>query len=127
MDQRPLVNIREVVFDPVTRAFRLQFVRGGSATLRLETLDIERQVLDVTLDSVGADMPFAALRSMFVTEINNDVAHLGWRLKGGQSWERTPLMDFKRASAVEVWAGRLVPSRHNTSAPDMIFRDFKGR
>ena len=34
-------------------------------------------------------------------------------------------MDFKRASAVEVWAGRLVPSRHNTSAPDMVFRDFE--
>ena len=34
-------------------------------------------------------------------------------------------MDFQRASAVEVWAGRLVPSRHNTSAPDMVFRDFK--
>ncbi|MBV8837350.1 MAG: hypothetical protein JO000_12480, partial [Alphaproteobacteria bacterium] len=26
---RPFVNIREVVFDPVTRAFRLQFARGG--------------------------------------------------------------------------------------------------
>jgi len=126
-EQRPFVNIREVVFDPSTRTFRLQFMRGGSATLRVETLDIERQVLDVTLDSVGNDLPFAALRSMFVTEINNDVAHLGWRVKGAQSWERTPIMDFTRASAVEVWAGRLVPSRHNASAPDTVFRDFKGR
>ena len=33
-------------------------------------------------------------------------------------------MDFKRASAAELWAGRIVPSRHNTSAPDMVFRDF---
>jgi hypothetical protein len=125
-EQRPLVNIREVVFDPNTRSFRLQFARGGAATLRLETLDQDRQVLDVTLDPVG-DLPFAALRSMFVTEINNDVAHLGWRVKGGQAWECAPIMDFKRASAVEVWAGRLVPSRHNTSAPDTVFRDFRGR
>ena len=124
--ERPLVDIREVVFDPVTRSFRLQFTRGGGATLRLESLDQERQVLDVTLDPVG-DLPFAGLRSMFVTEINNDVAHLGWRAKGAPSWERQPIMDFKRASAVEVWAGRLVPSRHNTSAPDTVFRDFKGR
>jgi hypothetical protein len=123
--ERPIVDIKEVVFDPATRSFRLNFVRGGAATLRVETLDIERQVLDVTLDPpVAADMPFAALRSMFVTEINNDVAHLGWRQKGAPNWERLPLMDFKRASAVEVWAGRLVPSRHNTSAPDMVFRDF---
>jgi hypothetical protein len=64
---------------------------------------------------------------MFVTEIKNDVAHLGWRVKGAQNWERAPIMDFRRASAVEVWAGRLVPSRHNTSAPDTVFRDFKGR
>jgi hypothetical protein len=126
-DQRPFVAIKDVAFDPATKTFRLNFVRGGGATLRLDTLDIERQVLDVTLDPAGGDLPFAALRSMFVTEINNDVAHLGWRTKGAQSWERTPVMEFKRASAVEVWAGRLVPSRHNTSAPDTIFRDFKGR
>jgi len=121
--ERPFVDIREVVFDPNTKTFRLAFTRGGSATLRLEALDTDRQMLDVTLEPVG-DLPFAALRSMFVTEINNDVAQLGWRVKGGQSWERTPLLDFKRASAVEVWAGRLVPSRHNTSAPDMVLRDF---
>jgi hypothetical protein len=119
------VNIREVVFDPNTRSFRLQFARGGTATLRVDALDIERQVLDVTLDPPVGDVPFAALRSMFVTEINNDVAHLGWRTKGAPSWDRAPVMEFKRASAVEVWAGRLVPSRHNTSAPDMVFRDFR--
>ncbi len=125
--ERPFVDIREVVFEPETRTFRLAFARGGSATLRLETLDIERQVLDVTLDSAGGDLPFAALRSMFVTEINNDVAQVGWRLKGADSWQRTGVMDFREAKAVEVWAGRVVPSRHNTSAPDMVFRDFKGR
>ena len=125
--ERPFVDIREVVFDPNTKTFRLAFTRGGSATLRLEALDIDKQVLDVTLDAPVNELPFAALRSMFVTEINNDVAQLGWRLKGAQSWERSGIMDFKRASAVEVWAGRLVPSRHNTSAPDMVFRDFKGR
>lgn len=125
--ERPFVDIREVVFDPNTKTFRIAFTRGGSATLRLETLDAERQVLDVTLEGAISDLPFAALRSMFVTEINNDVAQLGWRVKGAQSWERSGIMEFRRASAIEVWAGRLVPSRHNTSAPDMLFRDFKGR
>ena len=122
--ERPFVDIREVVFDPNTKTFRLAFIRGGSATVRLDALDSDRQGLDVALDPVN-DLPFAALRSMFVTEINNDVAQLGWRVKSGQAWERTGVMDFKRASAVEVWAGRLVPSRHNTSAPDMVFRDFR--
>src|SRR5919205_200228 len=88
MDQRPFVNIREVVFDPNTRSFRLQFLRGGAATLRVDALDTDRQVLEVALDPAVGDGPFAALRSMFVTEIINDVAHLGWRQKGAPSWER---------------------------------------
>ena len=126
MKERPLVDIREIVFEPETKTFRLSFARGGSATLRVATLDTERQVLDVTLDPpVTGEMPFAALRSMFVTEINNDVAQLRWRTKGAPSFERAGIMEFSRASAAEVWAGRLVPSRHNTSAPDMIFRDFR--
>ena len=123
---RPFVDIKDVAFDPATRTFTLNFMRGGSATLRLDKLDQERIVLDVTLRAAGRpDLPFAALRSMFVTEINNDVAHLGWRARRAQLWQDAQVMDFKRASAVEVWAGRLVPSRHNTSAPDFTFRDFR--
>ena len=46
---RPLVDIKDVAFDPETKTFTLNFVRGGSATLRLEKLDDERMVLDVNL------------------------------------------------------------------------------
>ena len=34
-------------------------------------------------------------------------------------------MGFRGAKATDVWTGRLVPSRHNTSAPDMIFNRFQ--
>jgi hypothetical protein len=61
---------------------------------------------------------------MFVTEGNSDVAQIGWRGKGVQSWSQSPVMNFSRASAAELWTGRLVPSRHNTSAPDIVFRGF---
>lgn len=122
---RPIVDIREVSFDPGTRTFTTNFVRGGSATLRLDRLDQERIVLDVGLSApVAADRPFAALRSMFVTEGNSDVAQIGWRGNSSQSWSQSPVMSFGNASAAELWAGRLLPSRHNTSAPDMVFRDF---
>ncbi len=62
---------------------------------------------------------------MFVTEINNDVAQLGWRVKGAQSWERTGIMDFKRASAVEVWAGTdgAVAAQHQRAGYD--FPEFR--
>jgi hypothetical protein len=123
---RPIVDISEITFDPATRTFRTTFVRGGAATVRLETIDQERIVLEVGLDPpVGGERPFAALRSMFVTEVNADVAQIGWRAIGSQSWRQEPVMDFKRARAVELWAGRTVPSRHNLSAPDMVFRDFR--
>ncbi len=80
---RPLVDIREITFDPTTRTFRTVFARGGAATVRLETIDQERIVLDVGLDPpVAAERPFAALRSMFVTEVNADVAQVGWRRRG---------------------------------------------
>jgi hypothetical protein len=122
---RPFVDIKDVAFDPATRSFTLNFVRGGSATLRLDKLDQERIVLDVGLSApVAAERPFAALRSMFVTEGNADVAQVGWRGKDSPAWTQMPVMYFKATAAAELWAGRNVPSRHNTSAPDMIFRDF---
>ena len=124
-DGRPFVGIKDVAFDPATRTFTVNFARGGGATLRLDKLDQDRIVLDVGLSApVPADRPFAALRSMFVTEGNADVAQVGWRGKDIAAWTKQPVMDFKRASAAELWAGRTVSSRHNTSAPDMVFRDF---
>ena len=124
MAGRPVVDIREVTFDPATRSFRLELVRGGAVTVRLDALDQERIALDVDPRAVDLRQPFAALRSMFVTEVNNDVAHIGWREKarrpgagaGHELWAR---------EAVELWAGRTIPSRHNLSAPDMVFRDFR--
>src|SRR5262249_17382912 len=123
---RPLVDIKEVAFDPASRTFRLTLARGGAASLRLDKLDQERIVLDVALEAPVAAAPFAALRSMFVTEANADVARVGWRLKGAAAWQEQPIMTFTRADAVELWAGRTLPSRHNLSAPDMVFRDFRG-
>jgi hypothetical protein len=121
---RPLVDVGGITFDPETRTFALDFVRGGSVTLRLDKLDQERIVLEVRLSAPVIEGPFAALRSMFVTEGNADVAQVAVRGKGKESWTQVPVMEFKRASAAALWAGRLVPSRHNTSAPDMVFRDF---
>ncbi len=125
VDGRPFVDIRDIAFDPATRTFTLNFARGGSATLRLDKLDQERIVLDVTLaQPVAADRPFAGLRSMFVSEGNSDVAQIAWRGKGGQTWSQSPVMSFSKASVAELWAGRTAASRHNTSAPDMLFRNF---
>jgi hypothetical protein len=122
---RPLVDVKEVTFDPQKKAFTLDFATGGRATVRLDTLDYERLSLDVTFDQPIAGKPFAALRSMYVTEFNADVARIAVRAENARSWREERIMAFDKAKATDVWTGRLVPSRHNTSAPDMIFNRFR--
>jgi hypothetical protein len=122
---RPTVNIKEVAFDPKTMTFTVAFDRGGGAALTIATLDRQRQTLDVTLDRGVSGMPFAALRSMYVTEFNADVARIAAREENARSWREERIMDFRAARATDIWTGRLVPSRHNTSAPDLIFSRFR--
>ncbi len=122
-EERPFVDLTGIAFDPVALSFELKFARGGAADLRLAKLDRDRIALDVSLDPV-VGRPFAALRSMFVMETNADVARIAWREPGGKAWRETPIDRFERASAVELRAGRAVPSRHNSSAPDLRFSAF---
>lgn len=127
IEQRPIVAFREVAFDPKTRTFAVAFARGGAATLKMAAIDQSKHVLDVALDTTITGKPFAALRSMYVTEFNNDVARIGLREKGKLGWTEKPIMAFEKANATDVWAGRTTISRHNTSSPDMVLKDFQGK
>ncbi|MEJ5233940.1 MAG: hypothetical protein WHV64_17200 [Geminicoccaceae bacterium] len=123
-DGRPIVDIAAMAFDPESKTFSFDFVRGGKGTLRLARLDQERIELEIAFDRPVEDgRPFAALRSMYVTEHNADVARLAWRTRAGH-FEEAPVMAFREGEGRELWAGRVVPSRHNTSAPDMVLRGF---
>jgi hypothetical protein len=123
---RPYVDITDIAFDPATKTFRLVFARGGMASLRVEAVDREHIALDVKFDqAVAAPRPFAALRSMFVTESNADTAQVTWRVPGARAYETAPIMDFRGGDVLELAAGRRLPSRHNTSAPDMVFGAFR--
>jgi hypothetical protein len=124
VDGRPIVRIRDIAFEPKTRTFTLAFERGGSATVKMAATDQNRNVLDVAFDRPIDGRPFAALRSMYVTEFNNDVARIAVREKGVKGWREDAVMSFRRALASDVWAGRTTPSRHNTSAPDLVFSTF---
>jgi hypothetical protein len=124
VEGRPLVKLKEVAFDPKARAFTLSFERGGSATVTMLQVDQHRHVLDVSFDRPVAGRPFAALRSMYVTEINNDVARIAVLEGKAKGWREQPILSFDRATATRIWAGRVSPSRHNTSSPDMAFEGF---
>ncbi len=125
-EERPLVKLKEIGFDPATRTFALSFAGGGGAHMALLALDREHIALEVTLDAPIAGAPFAALRSMYVTEFNADVARLAWKTARGAGWGEAPVMDYPGGTVSEMWTGRMVPSRHNTSAPDMVFGPFGG-
>lgn len=123
---RPIVDLKEVAFDPRTKSFALAFKRGGEATLTMTKLDQDRLILDVKFSAAMPEgLPFAALRSMYATRFNADVARAAWREANATRWRESDILDFPGASVVEFWAGRETPSRHNLSAPDMIFSRFR--
>jgi hypothetical protein len=124
VEGRPIVRIREVAFDPKTRTFTLDFERGGTASVKMASADQNRHTLEVVFDKAVDGRPFAALRSMYVTDFNNDVARIAVREKGAKGWREDAVMAFGRATATDIWAGRIAPSRHNTSSPDMVLNGF---
>ena len=124
-DGRPVVNIKEIVFDPKTLSFSLAFKDGSNGVVKLEGVDENRMVLDVALDKpVTGGKPFAMLRSMYVTEFNNDVSRIAVREPSAPRWREEHIMPFTSAKATHVWMGRHNFSQHNTSSPDMVFRNF---
>lgn len=126
VEGRPIVKLREIAFDPKERTFALAFERGGTAAVKMAKVDQNRNLLEVAFDKAIEGRPFAALRSMYVTDFNNDVARIAVREKGAKGWREDTIMAFERATATDVWAGRIAPSRHNTSSPDMVFSGFAG-
>ncbi len=124
VDGRPLVKIKEVSFDPKFRAFKMDFERGGSAVVQMTTIDTDRLALDVAFDRTIQGGPFAMMKSMYITEFNNDVSRIAVRDKGAVSWREERIMSFGGATATDIWAGRLSPSQHNTTSPDLVFNSF---
>lgn len=124
VEGRPIVKFKEVVFDPKSRTFTLHFESGGSATVKMASVDSNRLALDVAFDRAINKGPFAMLRSMYVTEFNNDVARIAVREPGAKGWREDNIMTFGTARATDIWTGRLSPSQHNTTSPDVVFNSF---
>ena len=126
VEGRPIVKIKEVSIDPKTQTLTVSFARGGSASVKIASVDQNKHVLDVNFDAPVTGLPFAMMRSMYVTEFNNDVARVAVREAGSQGWREDGIMTFKGAKATDLWAGRSTISRHNSSSPDMVFNGFSG-
>ena len=120
-DTRPYVAIRSISFEPATLTFRLSFRGGASGVLTVAETTPASTKLAVSLDPpVAAGQPFAALRSMFVTPAQADVAVAAWP---GEK-RAAPILEFNRVNAPSARFGRIKQSRHNLSAPDLVFDEF---
>ena len=117
---RPYVAIRSIAFEPATLTFRLAFRDGTNGVLKVIAATPEGTRLALGLDSpTTPDRPFAALRSMFVTTEQADVA-----VAASPGEDAQPILDFARKGVAAVRFGRVTPSRHNLSAPDLVFDAF---
>ena len=127
IDKRPIVVLTLLACEPDARTFVLTFARGGTARVKITSVDNDRIILDAGISGpVPRDLPFLAMRSMYTNEGNADVARVAWRVPGGLGWNEAPVMTFAGGKLTELWAGRTNPSGHNISAPDMIFGPFTG-
>ncbi len=124
---RPVVALSRIALDTATLAFRLDFADGRRGTLAIAEATPERLALAVTLDApLPAGQAFAALRSMFVRTDQADASIARWTEANG-TVRTAPILGFGRFRAASARFGRDLPSRHNLSAPDMVFEAFSTR
>lgn len=126
-DGRPIVNLARVEFVPETMTFLIDFDRGGSATVRIAEINRQKFAAEIGFSNPSSSqMPFAAVRSMFVAKDNADTAEVHTRPSNDAEATIEPIDRFTRAATVEARLGRRTISRHNTSAPDLWFGRFQG-
>jgi hypothetical protein len=121
---RPYVAIKSIRFEPATLTFRLVFANESHGVLTVSSFTPERLDLALALaPPLPADRPFAALRSMFVTPAQADVAVASWPAVAAATAAK-PILEFDRFNASGARFGRSQPSQHNLSAPDLVFDRF---
>jgi hypothetical protein len=123
-DGRPFVDLAAVAFLPEADRFELRFVRGGTAAVELREVSVAGLRLDVRIERAAPTGEFAALRSMFVEETMADTARVRWTTPAGGDGEAAVLAPLQRL-VDDVTFARDVPSRHNTSAPDLRLFGFR--
>jgi hypothetical protein len=121
---RPYVELKSVRFVPKSKTFELTFGDDELGTLRVIEISDKVASFDVSLSEGVRSRPFAALRSMYITDVNADASHVAWKGRRGKGWESRPISDFRNARTDELWLGRFQASRHNTSAPDTSLKQF---
>ncbi len=124
-DGRPIVKFRAFRFEPADLSFHLEFANGQRGVLRVLEDSREHTRLGFVIDrAVAPGQAIAALRSMYVTRSNADVSLAIGPVSTAGAQRHEPIMSFERFRAAWGRFGRVHPSWHNLSAPDMLFDQF---
>lgn len=122
---RPFVALRSIAFEPKRLRFSLEFANGSRGSITVAESNEQASVLELALDPPStSNLPFAALRSMYVDEQQADVSVAQWSAASNDRIV-APILDMPPVRAVMARFGRDVPSRHNLSAPDFVFEAFR--
>jgi hypothetical protein len=125
---RPVALVSSVEFIPATEDVVITYADGSSTLLHVSQIDRTefRLAAAISRPANTVDLPFAALRSMYVADGNSDVDTTTWTPEGGSS-QQASVLAFTGGNDVDaVRFGRLHLSVHNTSAPDIEFSGFSG-
>lgn len=115
--ERPVAEVALAEFDPSNQCLLVTYANGGSAELEL-AVDRTNATVNVEVDYVTAELPFATFRSMFVSDGNCDTAEVTVRRRDGGSYTFGAL-DPIGTCGDEILFHRTVPSQHNMSGPDI--------
>ncbi len=119
---RPYVPISSVEFVRADLSFHLKF-ESGEGVVRVAESSPKRTLVSVDLPGSAGSAPWAAIRSMFVSTAMADVAEA--TVDPGLSTSKTgPILELGAIDAKTILFSRGSPSRHNTSAPDLVFGGF---
>jgi hypothetical protein len=114
-------------FDPADADASFSTFRDGTRTGMLTVAGATPSSLtarpDVSTRRAPNGRPFAALRSMYVTPEQADVSIAHWRPIAGHGRHADPRIRSGRMRP-RCASGGSNPSRHNLSAPDLVFEEF---
>ena len=114
---RPYADIESVDYDTSSRTLSISYRTGGSALFDVNTLTRTNAVVEVVVDYPTSD-PFCTVRSMFVENGNSDCDTVEWIDTSG-AVHTDPVMSFAGTVGKQWLFKKVVPSKHNNSAPDI--------
>jgi hypothetical protein len=115
---KPYADVIYARYVSLIKRLIIVYKNGGQATLDLSKVNRQKARVRVSVNYPTDKLPFATFRSMYVEPDKADVDNVRWTEPGGIKHE-LDIMTFTNAVGRDFLFYRGVPSKHNTSAPDI--------